>query len=297
MSNEAFCPETSLDRLIANWTFAPSPASLKIRAERLIAAHRIGAAPASLAIKRVTARERWIVYFMYLPDGRLNPAHRFTLERLRTAGAGLAIICAAPTAAALPAELAAIADALYWKGLAGFDFSGFSLAIDEIASHSAGADTLIFNDSVFGPFVDIATLWSRARWELTGFTGACMVQNHIQSYAFVIAALDERKRDALRSVLLPGRAFSDYRAVVLVQETRFAAVAARAMSVGAWWYGALPNGDDPALAATLPLLRAGFPFVKRSLLGKHAWLYPDGVIADVLRDLGHPVDDVVPHLG
>lgn len=242
----------------------------------------------------MSPQARWIAYFVYLPSGGLTAAHRFTLRRLREArDAGLMVICAAPAPAAVPAELHALADALYWKGLGGFDFSAYALAIDAVTTASVGADLLLLNDSVFGPLGPVDALWDAGSWDLTGFTAAGAGENHIQSYAFILRALDPARGAALRPVFPPGRAFDDFGTVLLHQEMRLAAVAARSMSVGAAWYADPDLCADPSLFAALPLIEAGFPFLKRALLGKHRGIYPDQDVLDTLRRMGHPIPDSV----
>lgn len=281
-----------IDALERDWTFAASKPDMAMRLRRLIAVKGIVKAPASLAIMPFAVAPRWIVYFVYLPDGALTDAHRFTLARLREGTAKVAVICAAATVGDVPAELRLMADALYWKALPGFDFSAYALAVREIVAHSPGADVLVLNDSVFGPFVPADSLWPQMAWDLTGFTASAAVQNHIQSYAFHIKALDRRKAQALRTIFPARFAFGDYRGAVFLQETRFATVAAKAMSVGALWYADGSRSDDPSLFAALALLEAGFPFLKRGLLGKHGAIYERAALLEVLADRDHPVDDL-----
>jgi hypothetical protein len=100
--------------------------------------------------------------------------------------------------------------------------------------------------------------------------------------------VDDRTFTALADIFPEGGAFDDYRAVVLWQETRFATVASRAMSVGALWYGDVRRCLDPTLFAALPLVEAGFPFLKRGLLGKHAGIYSEEAIRATLAAQGHP---------
>jgi hypothetical protein len=49
---------------------------------------------------------------------------------------------------------------------------------------------------------------------------------------------------------------------------------------------------DPSLFAAIPLVEAGFPFLKRGLVTKHARIYPKGALDALLVDKGHPVDDI-----
>ncbi len=283
---------TGIDALERNWTFEPSRPDGVTAAVRVTILRGLTLAPTSTAIVPITPKLRWIVYFVYLPNGRLTAAHRFTLARLRQADAGLCVICATPAPADVPDELHRTADALYWKALPGFDFSAYALALHEIAQHSAGADLLILNDSVFGPFEPVDTLWPAMQWRLTGFTASAQLQNHIQSYAFHLKNVDRSMVRALRTVLPHRFAFNDYRGAVYGQESRFATVAARTMSVGALWYADGIRCGDPSIFAALPLVRAGFPFLKRSLLTKNAHAADRDDIHETLRAFGHPVEDI-----
>lgn len=282
--------KVGIDALERDWTFRPSHPDGITAAVRITALRGLRHAPAHRAILPIRPRPRWVVFFVYLPAGELTPAHHFTLERLRQADAGLCIICAAPTPGAIPTDLTAVADAMYWKALPGFDFSAYALALHAIASHSAGADVLVLNDSVFGPFLPVDSLWSRMRWDLTGFTASAQLQNHIQSYAFHLKRVDSDRVRALRTVLPRRWAFDDYRGVVYLQESRFATLAARSMSVGALWYADGERSGDPSIFAALPLLDAGFPFLKRSLLTKNAHVVSRDDILHVLTRHDHPID-------
>lgn len=278
-----------LDALIHDWNFHASRPSGTTVAIRLATLPHLRRAPAFSVMKALGTRPRWIFYFVYLPTGGLTAAHRFTLERLRQADAALCVICASPSPTDVPDELNGIADALYWKALSGFDFSAYALAISETARFSPGADTLILNDSVFGPFVAVDDLWPAMRWDLTGFTAFAQTQNHIQSYAFYLRRVTPETVRSLRPVLPRNHAFDHYRGAVFWQESRLATVAAKTMSVGAWWYADARRSGDPSIVAALPLVRAGFPFLKRSLLSKNSHIWPRKMVLDTLRDLGHPL--------
>ncbi len=282
--------KVGIDALDRDWTFRPSRPDGITAAVRATALRGLRHAPAHHAIIPICSRPRWIVFFVYLPSGGLTAAHRFTLERLRQADAGLCIICAAPTPADIPAEITTVADALYWKALPGFDFSAYALALHAIAHDSPGADVLVLNDSVFGPFSPVDSLWSHMRWDLTGFTASAQLQNHIQSYAFHLKRVDADRLRVLRTVMPRHWAFDDYRGAVYLQESRFATVAARSMSVGALWYADGERSGDPSIFAALPLLDAGFPFLKRSLLTKNAHVVPRDSILHALTCRDHPID-------
>lgn len=279
-----------INALERNWTFHRSEPDALMRLSQWSIFPNLRRAPGRTAIRSVTPRSRWIFYFIYAPQGVIDDAHRFTLEKLRRADAGLAVICAAPSADKIPAELHDQVDALYWKDLPGFDFSAYAIALAETVRHSRGADILVMNDSVFGPFGPVDDLWSKMAWDLTGFTASGQVQNHIQSYAFMIRGMDARKLRNLRSVMPERFAFNDYLGVVYGQETRFARVAARNMSVGALWYADDVRCGNPSIFAALALVRAGFPFLKRALFTKSAYAYDRGEVLAALEECGHPVE-------
>ncbi|MBO9622437.1 MAG: hypothetical protein J7500_06975 [Sphingomonas sp.] len=275
--------------LCRDWSFVPSSPTLLSRLSRA-KSFLMGFRPAPpyRALLPVTRRSRWNCYFLYLPDGQLTPAHRFTLKQLRALPGGLLAIAAAPRAEDL-AVLEGSADALYWKGLRGFDFSAYSLALAEVAGRSPGADLLVMNDSVLGPFGDIEAAIARSPWDLTGFTASWLFENHLQSYAFHLREVTPERIRAFGSAIPQRVSLDSYRNVINVQETRFARLAARRMRVGAMWYAKGPALHDPSLQCALDLAEAGFPFVKRSLLGRYSHFQDREAIEALLASHGHPV--------
>lgn len=271
-----------------DWTFTPSAPPLVARLSRLKSL-LIGwrRPPEHRVLQPLVPAPRWTCYFIYAPDGRLTGAHRFTLARLRAGPGRLLVVCAVPSPEQVPAELAALTDALIWKGLSGFDFSAYALALRAVAAQSPGADLLIMNDSVLGPFTDVETLLAAAPWTLTGFTASARFENHIQSYAFHLRGVTGETVRALAPVMPEGSAYDRYRDVINLQETRIARLAARRMSVGALWY----TGDiaDPSLGAAEYLLGRGFPFLKRSLVGRYAHFQDEAALRAFLTAQGHPL--------
>lgn len=279
----------SASELCRDWNFVPSRPTLLSRLSRaksFLTGFR--PTPPHRALLPVAPRQRWSCYFLYLPDGRLTAAHRFTLKRLRELPGGLLAIGAAPCAKDL-VPLEDSVDALYWKGLSGFDFSAYSLALAEVSRRSPGADLLVMNDSVLGPFGDIEAAIGRAPWDLTGFTASWLFENHLQSYAFHLREVTPERIRAFGSAIPRRMALGSYRNVINVQETRFARLAARRMRVGAMWYARGPELHDPSLQCALDLASAGFPFVKRSLLGRYSHFQDRGAIEALLASHGHPL--------
>ncbi|MDY0960296.1 hypothetical protein SOM26_16510 [Sphingomonas sp. CFBP8993] len=282
-----------LDELEHQWRYRYSRPDPVVQLRRLLSRRRYRAFPDHAEVRPITTRrDRWIAYFVYLPEGKkLDAAHRYTLARLAESDAGLLIVCAAPSQADIPTELRDAADAMFWKALNGFDFSAYAIALHAVAKANPGADMLVLNDSTYGPFVPVDTLWSSMVWDLTGFTATGQVENHVQSYAFLLRQVTPERMAGLSVFSLKG-AFDDYQGVVLGQETRLAAQAARMMTVGAWWHADPTVTIDPSLFAAIPLVEAGFPFLKRGLRTKHARIYSKDALGALLVDRGHPVDDI-----
>jgi len=281
---------SGLTGVVSDWSFVRTTPPLAYVKKRVgtfaLRAHR---APAHLRLKPVRPAPRWTVYFVYAPQGQLSDAHHFTLRRLRELGRPLLVVCAAPAASAVPGSLVDYADALYWKDLPGFDFSAYTLALGEISRLSEGADVFVMNDSVFGPFGDLPALERAARWDLSAFTASPAIENHIQSYAFLLRQVTRPLMSALRSVFIPWLAFNRFPDVVSCQETRLARVASRHMSVGALWYPGPGAPDDLPRLLPAEMVAAGFPFLKRSLLGKFAGLHDRAQLEAILRAQQHPV--------
>jgi len=276
--------------LVRDWTFQPSPVRWtdRLRTVNRVLRHA-RRAPASAVLKPASPGARWVTYFVYVPDGELTASHRFTLERLKASALPVLVVCACPQGAVVLQTLREFCDALLWKDLPGYDFSAYRLALSHLAAFSPGADVLLMNDSVFGPFADLREVFDTAPWTLTGFTASNQRAPHIQSYAFLLRDVRWSTIVRLTPVLPPGVAFNQFRHIIDLQETRFARVAARSMSVGALWFGDVRDVSDPTLARPMELLDNGFPFLKRSLLGKHEGVIERDVVLARLRALGHPL--------
>jgi len=284
-------PEAAMP-LERDWTYTRSRIGHYTRYLRARALLRRGRFPLAATLKPVFPAARWNLYFLYLPDGELHDAHRYTIDRLRWGDARLLLVVASPDPAAAE-RLLAMADAVVWKGMAGFDFSAYALGIDAVARHSPGAALFVMNDSVFGPFGDLDAVLADAPWALTGFTASKRIENHIQSYAFFLREVTPVVARALRPVLWVGLAYDRYGEVVYAQETRLARIAARRMSVGAFWYSDHPLGD-PTLYSALAMMDQGYPFLKRKLLVRHDDMYPRATLLKLLRDHGHPLPPPAP---
>lgn len=279
------------DGITRDWDFTPSPVMRWERrqmAERFMrAVHR---RPASGVVIPASAQPAWIVYFLFAPDGVLHPAHRFTLARLREEGLPILVVCSCADQRRMPADLPELCDALLWKAMPGYDFSAYTLALRHLSRRSPGADVIVMNDSVFGPFTALRPVLENSRWDLTGFTASGELTNHVQSYAFCLRGVTPARMARLATVFFPFGALSAPQDVIALQETRLARVAARSMTVGALWYSDATSVHNPTLVKPMALLDAGFPFLKRALLTKSSNYIERDVVLERLARHGHPLD-------
>lgn len=272
-----------------HWSYVPSRPRLEIVLRRWKARLARRHFPAWKTIKAPGPTGRWILYFMYLPQGRLSVAHQYTLERLAMEPARLMIVCASPAEHPVLDALRDRCDALVWKELAGYDFSGYSAGLSSIARHCPGSDVFVLNDSMLGPFCALSPFMDHAPWRLTGLTANQQFENHLQSFAFVLRSIDLELLAKLSPSLQCEWSYSHASPVILLQETMLARVASRHMSVGAYWYTDGIRHEDLTLNAPEALVEAGFPLLKRSLLGKFAGRFQSvEAMQALLQRLGHP---------
>ena len=296
--------------VVTNWRFRPSAPSSLTRLRRLRLLGR-SAPPDARILRAPWSAERWNCLFLFVPTGIFDDDQREMLHRLRMLSGKLLIVVATPAPDVIPDETDH-ADALIWKTLPGFDFSAYALALAAIATFSPGATVYVQNDSVLGPFGDLDAMIRTAPWDLTGFIASSAVENHISSFAFVLKDVTPTRMAALAPILSTAWSQDDFAHVVLLLETRFARIAARAMTVGSFWYlpvrptepslvekiaqrlgfataSALVDArGDATLGFPLSLLDRGFPFLKRSLFTKFAGIVPEAALRERLATLGWP---------
>jgi lipopolysaccharide biosynthesis protein len=271
-----------------HWTFEASEVEVPRRRKVLRALlRRAVPRPQSVVVKAAQPNARWALYFIYAPEGQLLPVHRFTLARLRDEGFAILAVCAGTARADVPQGIATYADAICWKAPGGYDFSAYAIGLELLARHSPGANVLVLNDSVLGPFHALRRYVDRVEWNFTGFTASGVIENHVQSYAFVVADVTPAKVRRMWPVLFPYLAFDGRADVIFCQETRLARIVSRQMSTGSLWY--YPAGDL-TLLAPLELLDEDFPFVKRSLLTDRYPVTDRPRLVERLARLGHPLD-------
>jgi lipopolysaccharide biosynthesis protein len=280
-------PAPAIAGLQDNWVFTPSPVRWWVRFKHSPLFHA-RPAPAHAIVRLPTSRQRWVALFLYAPDATLDEAQVYTLERLRDLDLPILCVVSSRQPSRIPDNLPAYCDALIWKGLEGYDFSAYALALHVLAQHSPDANVLLMNDSTFGPFSDFRGLLDAPPWALTGFTASSLGENHLQSYALVFRQWNQQSLQGVRNVLKPDRCFNDFDPVVTNQEQRLAACAARHGTVGALWFGDGSRVDDPMLRFPRELVKAGLPFLKKSLLGKNRMFNQVEACREILQSHGHP---------
>lgn len=271
------------------WTYVPSPPRWDTVLRRLPARLTRQHAPAWKLLSPPSTTGRWLLYFMYLPQGQLSPHHRFTLERLVKEDLQLLIVCACPPDHPVLTELRDRCDALYWKAVEGFDFSAYAIGLTELARLAPGSDVLVLNDSMLGPFSPLAPFIDQAPWRLSGLSASSLEENHLQSFAFIVRQLNAEFLQAVAPAISTDWCYDAIDPVILLQETRLARVASQHMTVGAFWYTDGSRYLDLSLNCPEQLLDAGFPLLKRSLFGKFASDFQDpSAMQALLQQLGHP---------
>lgn len=272
-----------------HWTYQPSFPRFETLRRRIPARWTRRAFPPSKVVVAPSGIGPWILYFMFLPQGSLTAAHRFTLDRLKREASRLMIVCACPDGHPVLAELSDLCDGLCWKGLEGYDFSGYSVGLHTLASCCPGSDVFVLNDSMLGPFAPLTPFIEQAPWRLTGLSANALEENHLQSFALIIRQLDAQfLRDVAPAISIDW-CYSGAMPVILMQETRLARVASRSMSVGAFWYTDGSRYKDLTLFCPDLLVEAGFPLIKRSLFGKFAGVFqPLTSVQALLERVGHP---------
>jgi len=271
------------------WTYVPSPPRSEIVLRRWLARLTRQCAPPWKQLEPPSTTGKWLLYFMFLPTGKLSQQHRFTLERLAAEDARLMIVCACPPDHLVLTELHRQCDALYWKGTKGFDFSAYAIGLSELARHAPGSDVLVFNDSMLGPFSPLTPFIERAPWRLSGLSASSLDENHLQSFAFIVRQLNEEFMQAIAPVISTEWCYDASGPAILLQETRLARFASQHMSVGAFWYTDGSCYQDLCLNCPEQMLDAGFPLLKRSLFGKFALGFQEpAAMQALLRRLRHP---------
>lgn len=249
----------------------------------------ISTAPHYRVLKPAAGGRLWALFFAYSPSGTAFDQHDFTVRRLKEDGFKVLVVLAVERFDLFDLSKWVNVDALILKELKGYDFSGYSIGLQHLIAALGTVDVLVLNDSVFGPFTPLGGIVERCAWRITGFTSSFAVENHVQSYAFFVRDADSSALAALRTVMFAHLCLTAHNAVAYVQETRLARVGVKkGLSVGTLWAPRQRN-VDLLMAYPLEILKSGFPFLKRSTVGKFSHNFDSAEILKTLRLLGHPV--------
>lgn len=287
----------TIEGLSRLWEYEKERLSLSCYVRRWRALRNAVAMPQCLVLKPVEAKPEWILYFVYSPAGRLDGGHLFTLDALKAGGLPVLAVVATDAPRSVPEAIVQSCDAVIWKALSGYDFSAYAIGLEAIADRSPGADVLVFNDSMFGPFHDLRPFLAGAPWDLTGFMATDgSRQRHIQSYAFVMKDVRSRRLRDMGDVFTTDFAFDDAPSTICGRELWMARRASDTMSVGSYWFGADRDVLDPTLSKAIELVDAGFPFMKRSLFTKQSDFQRAEDVVACLERQGHPVAEFLEQM-
>lgn len=79
------------------WDFQSSPVPISISLNRLkFSLINITQPPWSKVVESASPKERWVVYFCYLPESMLSKQHIHTLQRIREQSLPVLLVCAIP---------------------------------------------------------------------------------------------------------------------------------------------------------------------------------------------------------
>jgi lipopolysaccharide biosynthesis protein len=271
------------------WNYEPSQPRPRIVVARWRARRTRQKPPAWKPLSPVSGTGRWLMYFLYAPEGQLSTQHRFTLRRLASEEASVMIVCACPPGHPVLEELERYCDALYWKGTDGFDFSAYAICLSELAQRAPGSDVLMFNDSMLGPFSALTPFVEQAPWRIAGLSANALEENHLQSFALIARQVNPELLKVIAPVISSEWSYNSSDSVILLQETLLARVASPHVSVGAYWYTDGSLHQDLCLNCPEQMIDAGFPLLKRSLFGKFVGRFQSiASMQALLHRLDHP---------
>ncbi len=249
------------------------------------------------------------LFAQYTPSGRLPPHTRRYLAALAALGFTLHIAISGATAVTPEddAWLRALGASAHPRANAGLDFGAWADLLR--AGRARGAETvLLANDSVFGPYGDLAPLISRMRerdLDAWGMVESHERVRHLQSW-FLMLRASSLVRPAVARVFAQDFAAMTKAEIILHGELGLsAALEAENLRIGSVFasvgrlHRLLPA--NPSHFDWRLMLRAGIPFLKAELLRDNpadiAWLaplwrralagLPGNGVAEIEAALGH----------
>lgn len=208
------------------------------------------------------------IYFVFNPTGSCLPQNVFMMQSLREQGFSVLVVLAIAEGALISDKYYELCDVLIRKDLGGFDISALQVGLKYLLNNNFNGGVLWINDSVFGLFGDLNKLISDAGdFDVLGMTLSFAIRPHFQSYSFFIKKINKKLFNALffnvRNV-----SFDEHHLNVRIFESCFMANLVKfGFKVVCW---GVPKDEkyDLILAYPYELIDEGFPFIKRSIVGK-----------------------------
>ncbi|MBZ2196417.1 rhamnan synthesis F family protein [Occultella gossypii] len=237
----------------------------------------------------LAAATKVAIVAQYSPDGRVSRSLTEYLREFAENGYACLVISTAPEAAGLawavpPPDRVVVMR----RANLGYDFGSWSAGLNAFP-YLAGLDHVVLtNDSMVGPFAPISSLlvdFEATRADVWAMTDSWQIGHHFQSY-FVGFRRGVLAEAPLRSFFRGIRVEPTKMDVVM----RYELGLSRACVAGGYAptcrfrsHDLTPDAVNPTLAAWQPLLRSGFPFVKRTLITAPSTGADTDRIVDVVR--------------
>jgi Rhamnan synthesis protein F len=143
------------------------------------------------------------LYAAYVPDGMLTEMHRVSLGALKEAGCDIVFVNSTMTGAPmLAAALGDLADIVLCRAPGGRDIASWTLAAGLFYDRLVDASHVLFmNDSLVGPFDDLAGTWESLRTSEQPWWG--VTDSHEGAY-HVQTALFALRQEVIRSAAFAG---------------------------------------------------------------------------------------------
>lgn len=252
------------------------------------------------SLEHVHAADRVALIAHFDPGARLSPSVRALVAALDDEGWVPVVVSAsprAPDAYDLPGSAAVIL-----RPNLGYDFGSWATALRMLPEARAGAEVILANDSMVGPFAPLDVLMGRVEAsgaDVWAATSSLQLAPHLQSYflRFAPGVLD---RPELVEFFAGVRHLTNKVAIVRRYELGLTRVIRRAGLRSAAGFPAASLGAgraNPTTAAWRELMVAGHPFFKRTLLHDPRVRVERAVLAEAVReifgaDLEHFLADV-----
>lgn len=238
------------------------------------------------SLEHVHAADRVALIAHFDPGARLSPSVRALVAALDDEGWVPVVVSAsprAPDAYDLPGSAAVIL-----RPNLGYDFGSWATALRMLPEARAGAEVILANDSMAGPFSSLRPLLARsAGADVWAVTSSLQVAPHLQSY-FLRFAPGVLARPELTAFFAGIRHLTNKVAIVRRYELGLTRAVRRAglRSTAGFPAGSLDVGrSNPTIVAWRELMEQGFPFFKRTLLRDPRVRVERSVLRAAVRDI------------